>query len=402
MLADWNGLMIAALARAALASARPDWLAAAEAPSPSSGRCTAAGRLRHAGGTAAEASGRWTTMPTWPEAALALHEATGPTAYLIQAAAWIDGARRALLGRRPPAATFFTADDTADLIVRTKNAYDNAVPSGNGRWPSVLAKLFHLTGNDHLRDRAEALMAAFAGELEPQLLSAGQLLNGVELLSSSLQIVIVGERGRCKRCAAVRAACPTACRSRPRRGCPAGNRFSAPATAGRRPTSAAGRPVRCRSLGRSPAAPWAKAEMLTRRAPQLDTPSAATSSRPRTASPDHLGAERGATDDDRAAGDAAAARRLLRRRRATSSICRWRPAGGLPACVWEGPLRIPYGETAPTAIWPRATGGEARPGSPAAPARSRSSFLCHRSVGADRLLGELLRRPAPGDQAPGC
>src|SRR3546814_2188427 len=87
-------------------------------------------------------------------AALGLHEATGKADTLAQAERWV-----ALLDRHywddATGGYFLTADDTPDLIVRTKTAYDSAVPSGNGVMLGVLARLHYLTGQAAYRERAE-------------------------------------------------------------------------------------------------------------------------------------------------------------------------------------------------------------------------------------------------------
>ena len=127
-------------------------------------------------------------------AAVALHEATGTAAYLEQAEAWLD-----VLDRHYWDAAnggyFLTADDTPGLIVRTKTAFDNATPSGNGTILAVLARLFYLTGKTAYRERAEALAAAFSGELNRNFFPLASLLNGAELLMSATQVVIIGTRG---------------------------------------------------------------------------------------------------------------------------------------------------------------------------------------------------------------
>src|SRR3546814_4552310 len=134
--------MIAALAEAALALDEPAWLAAAEQAFAFMCReMQRDGRLHHAW-----RHGRLKHPATLDDhadmaaAALALHEATGKADTLAQAERWV-----ALLDRHYwDAATggfFLTADDTPDLIVRTKTAYTSPVPSGNGFMLGVLARL---------------------------------------------------------------------------------------------------------------------------------------------------------------------------------------------------------------------------------------------------------------------
>jgi uncharacterized protein YyaL (SSP411 family) len=59
----------------------------------------------------------------------------------------------------------------------------------------VLARLFHVTGDEHWRQRAEALVQAFSGELSRNFFPLSTLLNNTELLYSAIQLVVVGEPG---------------------------------------------------------------------------------------------------------------------------------------------------------------------------------------------------------------
>jgi uncharacterized protein YyaL (SSP411 family) len=195
VLADWNGLMIAALATAAQVFEQPSWLAAAvDAFTFVTGSLVVDRRLRHSW-----RDGRAKHPATLDDhaqlcrAALALHEATGDARYLRQAQEWVE-----LLDHhywdRSGGGYYFAADDTADIILRTKNAADNATPSGNGTLVGVLARLFYLTGEDRYRERADQVIATFSGELNRSFFSLATLLNSNELLQTAQQIVIIGAR----------------------------------------------------------------------------------------------------------------------------------------------------------------------------------------------------------------
>ncbi len=197
VLADWNGLMITALVEAGQVFARPDWLAAAvDAFHFVVDDMLVDGRLRHSwrGGRARHAA-LLEDYAHLSRAALALFEATGEPGFLGQAEAWV-----ALLDRHywdaGAGGYFQTADDAADVILRNKNAVDNAIPSGNGTMVGVLARLHYLTGRDEYRARAEALASAFSGELERNFFSLLTMLNSNELLQNAQQLVIVGDRRR--------------------------------------------------------------------------------------------------------------------------------------------------------------------------------------------------------------
>jgi uncharacterized protein YyaL (SSP411 family) len=195
VLADWNGLMIAALASAAPVFNEPKWLEAAEtAFGFVAKRLTRDGRLMHAW-----RHGRLNHPATLDDyanlcrAALALYEATGKRPYLSQAEAWVavveehyrDGATGGY---------FFTADDTEQLIVRTKTVHDNATPAGNGTLAGVLARLYFHSGEARYRQSAEALIAAFSGEVNRNFMPLSTLFNSNEVLLQALQIVILGDR----------------------------------------------------------------------------------------------------------------------------------------------------------------------------------------------------------------
>jgi uncharacterized protein YyaL (SSP411 family) len=194
VLADWNGLMIAALAEAAAVFGEPAWLAAArDAFAFVCSDMVDQGRLRHSWRQGrARHPALLDDYANLCRAALALHEATGDAAYLAQAEAWVATVERHY--GDPAGGYFLTADDTGDVILRPKSAADHAAPSGNGTMVEVLARLHYLTGSAAYRERAEASIAAFAGEVARNFFPYATLINAAELLGSALQLVIVGQR----------------------------------------------------------------------------------------------------------------------------------------------------------------------------------------------------------------
>jgi len=197
VLADWNGLMIAALAEAAFVFERPDWLDLARnafdfvlrAMSDGEGRLAHAWRAGVKRGAAV-----LDDYANMARAALALFETTGDDAYLARATRWVEIAD-AHYWDETGGGYFFTADDTEALITRTKTAQDNPNPSGNGVIAGVMARLFHLTGEARYRARAERTVAAFAGDLRKHIFGFAALINASELIGNALQIVIRGKRG---------------------------------------------------------------------------------------------------------------------------------------------------------------------------------------------------------------
>ena len=167
ILADWNGLMIAGLSRAAIIFEKPAWLALSErAFACVIARMSAGGdRLWHsyrAGQAKAPATASDYANMIW--AALRLHQATGAASYLEHARSWTavlnqhywDGERGGY---------FTAAADTTDVIIRLKSAHDDAAPSANAIQLSNLIALAAITGDAAFADRARALMTAFGGEI---------------------------------------------------------------------------------------------------------------------------------------------------------------------------------------------------------------------------------------------
>ncbi len=196
VLADWNGLMIAALANAAAVFGEPGWLAAAgTAYRFVAETMQADGRLFHA-----HRDGRTKHAATLDDyaamarAALALHEATGDAACLARAEAWV-AALDAHYWDADGGGYFLTADDAEALIVRTKSADDDATPSGNGLAADLLARLALITGEARYRDRADALIAAFSGQIGRNFFPLATLMNASEMLQQGAQVAIAGERG---------------------------------------------------------------------------------------------------------------------------------------------------------------------------------------------------------------
>ena len=195
VLADWNGLMIAAFAVAGSAFGRADWLdrAASTFDFIVQNLGGADGRLAHAWREGKRAhTAVLDDYANMSRAALVLYEATGAVRFLEAARRWVEICDAHY--RDPRGGYFFTADDAEALLVRTKQAMDQPNPSGNGTLVEVFARLYHLTGEAKFRARAEEVIAAFAGELQRNLFGLATLLNGAELLQRALQIVIVGER----------------------------------------------------------------------------------------------------------------------------------------------------------------------------------------------------------------
>ncbi len=196
VLADWNGLMIAALANAGAVFSQPRWTeAAVTAFDFVAETMVVRGRLHHSwrGGRLGETE-TLDDYANMARAALALHETVGGSDYLAAAESWMQVLHDHFRDTDGEG-YFFTADDTEALIVRAKSADDSATPSGNAVAAGVLARLFYSTGEARYLERADAVISAFAGEVPKNFFPFATLLNSAEFLRRATQIVIVGGAG---------------------------------------------------------------------------------------------------------------------------------------------------------------------------------------------------------------
>ncbi len=177
VLADWNGMMIAGLAEAGQLLGEPDLTArAARAarfvlaelrPAAAGGAGEDAGRrgtLRHAwrGGVASVAA-FLADYAFLVQGLLALHRATGEAEWLA-AAEELTGEQVERL--RAPDGGFFVAAESDDLLFRSQDPFDGAVPSANAVAALNLVELAGATGEERWREEARAALSAFAPLVE--------------------------------------------------------------------------------------------------------------------------------------------------------------------------------------------------------------------------------------------
>jgi uncharacterized protein len=197
VLADWNGLAIAALANAADAFERADWLQAAErAFKFVRERMIVAGRLKHAWRAGeAKAPASASDYANMIKAALALTNATGKNDYVERAREWVD-LLDAHYWSGELGGYYFAADDTSDLIVRPFSGQDEATPNANATMVSALTALYARTGEARYRDRADAILRGFAATmLENVLAHSGLLGAALDFAVPALVVIVVPEGG---------------------------------------------------------------------------------------------------------------------------------------------------------------------------------------------------------------
>ena len=193
VLSDWNGLMIAALAEAGATFDEPSWIeTASRAYAFIRANMMVDGRLHHAWrADKLQHRAMSDDLANMLDAALALAEAKDETSYIADAQAYATELDAHYLDANL-GGYFFTADDAAALIVRTRSVADNATPSANGTMPGLLTKLALLTGNQKYLARADEIIRAFAGELTHNIFPLGSYLSSFETRLWPIQIVLIG------------------------------------------------------------------------------------------------------------------------------------------------------------------------------------------------------------------
>ncbi len=166
VLADWNGLAIAALARASGALKKPEWLAMAErayrfvCESMSHGDRLAHSRL----GERSVFPGLSGDYAAMIGAALAMNETTGQAHYVHDACRWAESLDR-WHHDTENGGYFLAASDASDIRIRLRQGNDDPVPNPNALIAQGLVRLWHLTGEDRYRNRADRLFRAYAAEI---------------------------------------------------------------------------------------------------------------------------------------------------------------------------------------------------------------------------------------------
>jgi uncharacterized protein YyaL (SSP411 family) len=196
VLTDWNGLMIAAFARGAQVLEEPAYAdAAARAADFALDRMRKPdGRLLHRyrdGEAKIAAHLDDYAFLIW--GLIELYEATFEVSYLETALElnthmldhfWDDHA----------GGLFFTSDDGEDLIIRKKEVYDGAVPSGNAVAMLNLLRLARFTGRAELEERASSMSKAFSKQIGQYPSGYTQFMVSVDFgLGPSYEVVVVGK-----------------------------------------------------------------------------------------------------------------------------------------------------------------------------------------------------------------
>jgi len=195
VLTDWTGLMMAALAKGAQILGSETYAEAAEAAAGFvlSRLRKPDGRLLHRyrdGEAAIPAHLDDYAFLVW--GLIELYEATFDASYL-KTAVDLNADMVDHFWDEEGGGLFFTPDDGERLIVRRKEVYDGAIPSGNAVALLNLLRLGRLTGRAELEEKAAAISRAFSAQIGQAPSGYTHFLSAVDFgIGPSYEIVVSG------------------------------------------------------------------------------------------------------------------------------------------------------------------------------------------------------------------
>ncbi len=196
VLTDWNGFMIAALAKAGATLGEPAFVEAARRAASFlfDTMVVEEDRLLHRfrdGEAAIKGHVDDHAFLVW--GLLELYEATFDSDHLATAIA-LNRSMLAHFWDDEEGGLFLSADDGEELLVRQKETYDGAMPSGNSVAMLNLLRLHHLTGDTDLAERAADMGRAFSTEAGKLPSGFTQMMNALDMaLGGAQEVVIVGD-----------------------------------------------------------------------------------------------------------------------------------------------------------------------------------------------------------------
>jgi hypothetical protein len=199
ILTDWNGLMIAAFAKAGYILNDPKYIQVAEKAVDFilNQMKNSEGRLLHRyrkGGADILAFIDDYAFLIW--GLINLYEASFETQYLEKAIELTEEQIK-LFWDSSIGAFFFTAEDAESLLTRQKETYDGAIPSGNSVAMLNLLRLAQLTGNDEYEKKADHLGRVFAESVRANPVAHSLMMVAVDYaVGPTYSLVIAGDSGK--------------------------------------------------------------------------------------------------------------------------------------------------------------------------------------------------------------
>jgi hypothetical protein len=200
ILTEWNAMMCATLAEAALATAETSWREAAEALG-----VLLVERSRRAG------DGRVLRCPPRGEGQPELLGYSADAAWVVEAcvrlaectgeAKWLTAGREVadqlldLFEDSEAGGLFTTGSDAERLVVRPRELYDNVTPSALSVAVGALSRLAALTGRNEYGDAARRLLSSAADLVTRAPTAVPALIAAADLLGAGIaEVAITGER----------------------------------------------------------------------------------------------------------------------------------------------------------------------------------------------------------------
>ncbi|MCR4316045.1 MAG: thioredoxin domain-containing protein [Planctomycetes bacterium] len=195
ILADWNGLMIGALAFGGRALAEPRYVEAArKAAKFVLESMSREGRLLHRfrGGNAA-IDGYLDDYAFLANGLMDLYEATFETRWLIEARRLVESAD--LLFKDNRGGGYFTrGTDVETTLFNPKDVYDGAIPSGNSAITLALMKLSRIAGEEKFEKAARDNLDHFSAQVAHHPESYPLMLTALNVaLNAGREIVLAGD-----------------------------------------------------------------------------------------------------------------------------------------------------------------------------------------------------------------
>jgi uncharacterized protein len=195
-LTAWNGLMLASFALAAVVLEREDYADVARKNAR-----FVLDQLRRDGlllrtykDGQAKLNGYLEDYAFFADGLIALYEATGELEWLREARTLADKMIDEFWDE-DEGGFFYTGKSHEELIVRSKDYFDNATPSGNNVAADVLLRLAVLTGNEDYQRRAVTIFRLLNDAAKRYPSAFGRALAALDFhLSSPKEIVIIGPR----------------------------------------------------------------------------------------------------------------------------------------------------------------------------------------------------------------
>ncbi|PKL88150.1 MAG: thioredoxin domain-containing protein [Ignavibacteriae bacterium HGW-Ignavibacteriae-2] len=197
ILTDWNGLMIAALAKAGRVLDKPVYTNAAQKATKfiCDNLQLPDGKLLHRyrnGSSEIQAHLDDYAFFIW--GLIELYESTFESSFLLKAIE-LQNKQIELFWDESLGGFFFSSKDGEKLIVRNKDVYDGAIPSGNSVSYLNLIRLAKITAENHFNEYSKKLNKAFSSRVKESLPGSTMFLNALDFdFGPSTEIIFVGNK----------------------------------------------------------------------------------------------------------------------------------------------------------------------------------------------------------------